>query len=201
MMKKLPKKLTDLCHHISAILIWSQQWYIWLSYLEMVEILFLHYHSMQDQNREEHLLSMRPMMPWMSAYDSMHYGCYLPLHWSSLKGLPADQASFLKAGMFTASLTGKPFSASSYEQWIEMTMNKGSKMKGGWIGITQNEEALQTNIKIVNKIMKVEVKLKEIAKWKQTQYKHIECLLSRMKKDEEAVQNANECLQKWNSVA
>ena len=74
-------------------------------------------------------------------------------------------------------------------------------MKGGWIGITQNEEALQTNIKIVNKIIKVEVKLKEIAKWKQTQYKHIECLLSRMKKDEEAVQNANECLQKWNSVA
>ena len=38
-------------------------------------------------------------------------------------------------------------------------MNKGSKMKGGWIGIMQNEE-------IVNKITKVKVKLKEIAKLK-----------------------------------
>ena len=40
-----------------------------------------------------------------------------------------------------------------------MIMNKGSKMKGGWIGIMQNEE-------IVNKITKVKVKLKEIAKLK-----------------------------------
>ena len=75
------------------------------------------------------------MMPWM------------PLHWSSIGGLPADKASFIKAGMFTASLTGKPFSCLPYDQWIEMTMNKGSKMKGGWIGITQNEKALQTSIK------------------------------------------------------
>lgn len=40
-----------------------------------------------------------------------------------------------------------------------MTMNQGSKMKGGWIGIMQNEE-------IVNKITKVKVKFKEIAKLK-----------------------------------
>ena len=52
----------------------------WLSYLEMVEILFLHYHSMQDQNWEEYLLSMRLMMPWISAYDSMYYGHHLPLY-------------------------------------------------------------------------------------------------------------------------
>ena len=117
-----------------------------------------------------------------------------------MKGLPAGKVSFMKAGMFTASLTGKPFSGSPYDQWIERTMNKVSKMKGGWIGITQDEEALQTNVKIVNKITKVQVKLTEIAKLKQRQYKHIECSPSRMKIDEEAVQNANECLQKWNSV-
>ena len=131
----------------------------WLSYLEMVEILFSHYHSMRDQNWDDYLLSIRLMMPWMSAYDSLHYGRYLPLYWSMMKQLPAERASFMKAGMFTASITGKPFSSLPFDQWIEMTMNKGSKMKGGWIGITQNEEALQTNIKIVNKIAKVKVKL------------------------------------------
>ena len=99
-----------------------------LSYPEMVEIPFLHYHSVRDQNWEEYLLSMRLMISWMSAYDGMHYGRYLPLYWSSIKGLPADKASFMKAGMFTASLTGKPFSGLPYDQWIEVTMNKGSKM-------------------------------------------------------------------------
>ena len=50
-------------------------------------------------------------MPWMSTYDSMHYGRYLPLYWSSMKGLPADKPSFIKgaifkvAGIFTVSFT------------------------------------------------------------------------------------------------
>ena len=79
----------------------------WLFYLEisrkrkyLEKVLFLHYYSIQDQNWEEYLLSMRLMMPWMSAYDSMHYGRYLPLYWSSMKGLPADKPSFMKAGLF-----------------------------------------------------------------------------------------------------
>ena len=71
----------------------------------------------------------------------------MQLHWSPMEGLSADKASFMKTGMFTASLTGKPFSCLPYDQWIEMTTNKGSKTKGGWIGITQNKKALQTNIK------------------------------------------------------
>ena len=140
------------------------------------------------------------MLPWISAYDSMHYGHYLPLNWSSMKGLLADKASFMNAGIFTASLIGKLFSGLSYNQLIEMTMNKGSKMKKGWIRIMQNEEAFQTNIKIINKITKIKVKLKEIATLKQRQYKHIESSPSRIKNDEEAAQNANENLQKWNSV-
>lgn len=155
---------------------------------------------MRDRTWEEYLLSNRLMMPWMSAYDSMHYGRYLPLYWSMMKNLPEERAKYMKEGMLTASITGKPFSSIPFDQWIEMTMNKGSKMKGGWIGITQNEEALQTNIKIVNKIAKVKVKLHDLAHLKERQYKHVECSPSRMKKDEEVVQNATGCLQKWNSV-
>ena len=190
-MKKFPKKVSELTSsYFNNMDIESLMVSFWLSYLEMVEILFLQYHSIRAKNWEKYLLSMRLIMPWMAAYDSIHYGCYLPLYWSSMKVLPADKTSFMKAGMFTASLTRKPFSGFLNDQWIETTMNKGSKMKGGWIGITQNEEALQTNIKIVNKITKVKVKLKQIAKLQQRQYKHIECSPSRMKKDEQAIQNA-----------
>ena len=94
----------------------------WLFYLEisrkrkyLEKVLFLHYYySIQGQTWEEYLLSMRLMMPWMSAYDSMHYGRYLPLYWSSMKDLPADKPSFMKAwiitvaGIFTVSFTWKP---------------------------------------------------------------------------------------------
>ena len=35
----------------------------WLSYLEMVEILYMHYHAMRTQNWEEYLISIRMMLP------------------------------------------------------------------------------------------------------------------------------------------
>ena len=59
-------------------------------------------------------------MPWMSTYDSMHYGRYLPLYWPSMKGLPADKPSFIKgaifkvAGIFTVSFTRKPLFSLPY---------------------------------------------------------------------------------------
>ena len=43
-----------------------------------------------------------------------------------------------------------------------MMMNKGSKMKGGWIEITQNEEALHANTKVANIIVKVKESIKVI---------------------------------------
>ena len=81
-----------------------------------------------------------------------------------------------------------------------MDKNDNEQKNGKWwIGITQNEEALQDNIRIVNKITKLKVKLQDIAKLKVRQYNHIECSTSRMKKYQESVQNAIECLQEWNS--
>ena len=61
----------------------------------------------------------------------------------------------MNAGLLAASMSRQSFSALPRDQWIEFTMNIGSKMKGGWIGITQNEEALHTNTKVVNIIAKV----------------------------------------------
>ena len=52
-------------------------------------------------------------------------------------------------------MPGQSFSALPHDQWIEMMMNKGSKMKGGWIGITKNEEAIHNNTKAVNIIAKL----------------------------------------------
>ena len=103
----------------------------WLSYMEMVEILYMHYHAMRTQNWKEYLNAIRMMLPWMSAYDSLHYCRYLSLYWSSMNNLDEEKASYMKSGLFAASMSGRSFSALPHDQWIEMTMNKGSKMKGG----------------------------------------------------------------------
>ena len=48
----------------------------WVSFLEMVEILFLNYHSLRSQNWEEYLSSLRLMLPWIAAYDSLNYSSF-----------------------------------------------------------------------------------------------------------------------------
>ena len=110
-----------------------------------------------------------------------------------------EKVSDMNAGLSAASMFSQSFSALPHDRWIETTMNKGSKIKGGCIGITQNEEALQTNIKVVNIIAKVKESVKVIADISKRRYNHIECSLSGMKKDEEAVQGIMKALQEWNS--
>ena len=171
----------------------------WLSYMEMVEILLLHYHSMRTQNWKEYLTSLQMMLPWMSTYDSVHYCKYLSLYWSTMNNLDQEKLSYMNADLFAASVSGQSFSALPHNQWTEMTMNKGSKMKGGWIGITQIKEALHTNTKVVKINVKVKESVKVIADISKDRYKHIECSPSRMKKDEEALQGAMKALQEWNS--
>ena len=80
-----------------------------------------------------------------------------------------------------------------------MTMNKGSKMKGGWIGITLNEEALHVNTKVINSITKVKESLKKVANIKKRQYSHIECSPAQMIKDVKTVEILRGTLQEWNA--
>ena len=80
MKKKLPKNSTNLRHQISTILIWSPNGII----LIVVSrdggnpLLALSFNA--RSKLEEYLLSMRLMMLWISAYDSMYYGHHLPLY-------------------------------------------------------------------------------------------------------------------------
>ena len=108
-------------------------------------------------------MTMFALLPWMAAYDSFNYSRHMSVYWSVMSSLDSEKESFLSQGMFASSMTGSPFTALPHDQWIEMTMNKGSKMKGGWIGITVNENALHVNTKIVNTVVKLKETLKQIA--------------------------------------
>ena len=108
----------------------------WLSYMEMVEVLLLSYHSLRAQLWEDYLHSMRLVMPWMHMYDNVNYARYLPVCWSMLKSLDEDIAAHTKAGYFSFSLTCKLFSSLPPDQTIEIKMNRSSKIKEGWTKFT-----------------------------------------------------------------
>ena len=103
----------------------------------------MHYHAMHTQNWKEYLTSIRLMLPWMAIYDSVHYMRYLSLYWAQMNNLTIEEQSFIEQGLFAASMT----SSIPCDQWIEMTMNKGSKMKGGF---TENESMLHIHTKTVH---------------------------------------------------
>ncbi len=59
-----------------------------------------------------------------------------------MMSLTDEQRGFMQKGMFCASISGRPFSALPFDQWIEITMNKGSKMISGWVRFTKNESMI-----------------------------------------------------------
>ena len=134
-----------------------------VSYMNMVEILFLNYSSSRTQNWGNYLVSLQLMLPWMASYNNIHYSRYLPVYWASMKNLSDSQREWMRDSNFSFSLTGKPFTCIPPDQVIEMTMNKGSKGKGGWIGITKNLSQVNTHCLTINTFNEAKETLKSFA--------------------------------------
>jgi len=114
----------------------------WNDFMSMTDALMQNLHAVHICNWEKYVNSLRAMMPWMVAYDNNWYGRWLPDFWAMLTYLSAEQIMFLHHTDFIQSITGNPYSIMPWDMWIECTMNKGSKMKSGWLSILQNEKQL-----------------------------------------------------------
>ena len=133
----------------------------------------------------------------MIVYDNVHYSRYLTLYWASMKSLNEADTKWTADGNFSFSLTGRPYSSIPPDQTIEMCMNKDSKIKGGWIGITKNLFMVNTNSQTVNKIATIKDTLMEFSKRKKSEVGHRENVSSRKLIDEKAVQDMDSCITEW----
>ena len=173
----------------------SPQAEYWMSFMEMVEVLTQNIHATRTRNWTEFKSSLRLMLPWMQVYDNNRYGRYLPDFITVLDTLPEDQASFMANGLFAQSMTGKPYSSVALDMWIETTMNKGSKLKSGWLAILFNEKQLLSNTRNVNNVNRIRASVYRHANCKkQAAVKHTDCAKSKMKKDEQTIQDLSACL-------
>ena len=82
--------------------------------------------------------------------------------------LARRKAQHMRDGLFAQSMMGKPYPCLPLDLWIEMTMNKGSKMKAGWLRILKNEQMLLSHVRNANLINRIRVCLQGITRY----YKH-----------------------------
>ena len=100
-------------------------------------------HSLKVKDWEMFKASLRMMIPWVQIYDNNNnFGKWLVEFWLEISTLPDEINAYMKDGLFAQSMTGKPCTCLPLDLWIEMTMNKGSKMKAGWKSILKNETML-----------------------------------------------------------
>ncbi len=125
------------------------------------------------------------MLPWMQIYDNDKYGQHLLDFLTIFDTLPGDQAAFMESGMFAQSMTGKAYSCVALDIWIEST-------------ILNNEKQLLSNNRNVNNMNHVRASAHYHADLKkQSKGKHADCSLSKMKKDEQAVQDMSACFKEF----
>lgn len=174
----------------------SQTDEFWLTFMEMVELLMENIYSIRTHNWLLFLETLRKMMPWLTIYDQSKYGKWLPAFWLDMKSLPSEISAAMPS-LFSHSITGKPFTSLPLDLWIEMTMNKGSKMKAGWMNILKNEKMLMIHSMNVNHVNKVRQSLHTSVNLKRTASDHRENSKKRRKVDEQAVQDLNACLEEY----
>ena len=105
-------------------------------FLNMTDVLMQNVHAVHSCNYDEFVVSLRAMLPWLEVYDKNN-GRWLPEFWAMLMALPVDVVNFLQTN-FAQSITGNPYSSMAWDMWIECKMNKGSKIKSGWLSILKN---------------------------------------------------------------
>ncbi|CAJ1050849.1 hypothetical protein KUCAC02_009112 [Xyrichtys novacula] len=170
----------------------------WRDFLSMTDSLMQNVHAVHICNWEEYVSSLRAMQPWMVAYDNNKYGRWLPDFWAMLTALPDEQVAFLHCN-FTQSITGNPYSNMAWDMWIECTMNKGSKMKSGWLSILQNEKLL-VHSRNVNNVTRIRAAHNSLATRKKAKGKHTESVPKCMREDEQCVHNLIACMDEFDSL-
>ena len=113
----------------------------WKDFSSMCDVLFLSIHANHCTNAFQDLIdSRRVILPWLTIYDKNLYSHWLIYFWPLLTNLSGDRESFLEEN-YAHSLTGNLYSGMFLDMIIEVTMNKGSKLKSRWLSIFKKWKA------------------------------------------------------------
>ena len=118
----------------------------WMSYIEMVEIMFNLLRSSREGDWQLHLTAIHDMIPWCFAYDRQNYARYLSVYYSEMTNLEKEHPeihNYLKDGGFSVQIgSNNPFGKIPVDQTVEETVNKDTQTAGGTKGFSLKPNAI-----------------------------------------------------------
>lgn len=144
----LCKSVDDLYHLFQRFKVESrsQMFKFWDSYINMVFVLLRFIKAEREANWELHLQSTAEMLPHFFSMDRTNYSRWFPVHLADMlqlgKTAPEVHREFLE-GNHAVSRSQQPFSQIWTDMALEQSVNRDSKTKGGIVGISQKEGALE----------------------------------------------------------
>ena len=118
----------------------------WLSFLDMMDILFAFLRSTKVGNWNLHLEATNAMLPWMFAYDHQNYSRFITYYWSQMTRLPTAHPNIFNEfllGNFAVRRTPGKFNKVPSDQCIEQTINREQKGHGGIKGYSTSVGTIQ----------------------------------------------------------
>lgn len=153
------ERLNDRKGHVKGI----QKFLI--NYMNQVEVLLTFIAATRTCNWRLHLAKMEELLPYFHAHDHYNYGRWGPLYVADMLELQRTDPEtwkFLDDGNFAITKHSVPFTAIDPDHCIEQEHRK-MKIKGGFIGITGNEHALDKYFIIAPTLCKLVEEFKDYA--------------------------------------
>lgn len=135
------------------------------NYMNQVEVLLMFTAATRTCNWRLHLAKMEELLPYFHAHDQYNYGRWGPLYVADMLELQSSDPEtwhFLDEGNFSITKHSVPFTAIDLDHGIEQE-HKKMKVKGGFIGITGKEQALDKYFIIAPTLCRIVQEFKEYA--------------------------------------
>ena len=119
----------------------------WVSYLNMAEIMLGLFCAAREEDWLLNLASIRAMIPWCFAYDTLNYARFLPYYYATMSGLSIDHPEvhqqFMQGGYSVQVGSQSPFYRIPVDQTIEETVNRDTQRAGGTKGFSLKRAAVE----------------------------------------------------------
>ena len=123
----------------------SRMFAFWEEYCSMVDTTLQSIKADRTGNWNLHLSAVAAMTPHFFAMDRLNYSRWLPIYLIDMHRLESKHTRVHQAflsGEHSISRSAQPFSQMSTDMALEQSINADSKAKGGIIGISQTQSAL-----------------------------------------------------------
>jgi len=164
---------------------------LWLSYIDMIDLLLNHIRSVHDGTWRLYLATLRQILPWFFSYDHVNYARYAPVYYYDMLSLEQTHPEVHEAfntGYFSIQLhSTNSFSRLPVDEVIEKTINLDTQTAGGTKGFSRKSNTVEKYYLTCDARSLFTRYLNQVSETGNRTHKHADLLPGRIRKDERDV--------------